>query len=274
MNKENLKVKIFDKNIIYIENAFPESNEFIEFIEENNNNSDIANVIPPWSKWVDGSPKKIIDKNKISWVQEMPDGEDSHRGDFKVVNWDLDAVKNMSDLNILFDLHTLTAAHKKCLPIIENFEKGLIESIKVWCNHTDKDFPVYLTRNYNIRRYRPDTTGSSMGEHIDRNKENPSNTMDWSALAYLNDDYKGGEIFFTDLNLKIKPSAGSILFFPCETKHLALPVKNAHKYYIFLFMDTSYGIFYSLGEQVDSWKYKFNPNLFEELETKLLIQSN
>lgn len=264
-----MDIKIFHKNIIYIENAFPESHQFIKFIEDNNNNPDVTNVIPPWSKWVDGGPKKIITDVESYWVQEFPDREDAYRGDFKIINWDLSAVKNMIDPNIFFESHVLTAAHEKCFPIIENFEKRLIESIRVWCDHTGKQFPVYLTRNYHIRKYKPDTVGSAMGVHIDRNNENPRNTMDWSALVYLNDDYQDGEIFFNDLDLKIKPAAGSILFFPCLTRHCALPVKNNYKYYVFLFMDTSFNIFYSLGEYVEEWKNKFNPLLVKEIEKNL-----
>lgn len=262
-----MDIKIFDKNIIYIENAFPESFEFIKFIEENNDNPDVIDVIPPWSKWVDGYPIKINNNGYTSWVQHYPDAEEAHRGVSKMINWDLDLVKNMTDLNVCFEPQILTRAHEKCLPIIENFEKRLIESIKVWCNHTNKDFPLYLTRNYNIRRYKPGV-GSAMLEHIDRNNDNPTNTMDWSALVYLNDDYEGGEIFFGDLDLKIKPSAGSIIFFPCLTKHSTLQVENANKYYVFLFMDTLFNIFYSLGEPVYDWKFKFNRDLFEELENQ------
>ena len=33
-------------------------------------------------------------------------------------------------------------------------------------------------------------------------------------MYYLNDDYEGGEIFFPDYNLKIKPKPNSLLMFP------------------------------------------------------------
>lgn len=35
-----------------------------------------------------------------------------------------------------------------------------------------------------------------------------------STVMYLNDDYEGGEIEFVNSNIKIKPPAGSIIFFP------------------------------------------------------------
>lgn len=35
-----------------------------------------------------------------------------------------------------------------------------------------------------------------------------------ASIYYINDDYEGGEINFPDYNLKIKPKANSLLFFP------------------------------------------------------------
>ena len=38
--------------------------------------------------------------------------------------------------------------------------------------------------------------------------------IEYAALLYLNDDYEGGEIFFPDYNLKIKPKKNELIFFP------------------------------------------------------------
>ena len=50
-----------------------------------------------------------------------------------------------------------------------------------------------------------------------------------SILAYLNDDYEGGELFFDKLNLKIKPKAGDLYLFPSSYvySHAAMPVTSS-----------------------------------------------
>lgn len=52
-------------------------------------------------------------------------------------------------------------------------------------------------------------TGWGMHEHFDSTKPN-----DIATLIYINDDYSGGEIYFPDLGIEIKPSAGDLICFP------------------------------------------------------------
>jgi len=53
-----------------------------------------------------------------------------------------------------------------------------------------------------------------------------------SSIAYLNDDYEGGELSFHTLDLKHKPSSGDIIVFPSNFiyAHAALPVTKGVKY--------------------------------------------
>ena len=48
-----------------------------------------------------------------------------------------------------------------------------------------------------------------MHEHFDSTKPN-----DIATLIYLNDDYLGGEIYFPDYDISIKPEAGDLVSFP------------------------------------------------------------
>ena len=88
-----------------------------------------------------------------------------------------------------------------------------------------------------------------MGVHVDKNVDNPDNSMDWTALIYLNDDYEGGEVVFDDLGIELKPSAGSVIFFPCLEKHFVNRVVDGTKSYIFLFIHLDVGISTALGEK-------------------------
>lgn len=53
-----------------------------------------------------------------------------------------------------------------------------------------------------------------------------------SSIAYLNDDYEGGELYFPFFGFKIKPKAGDIIFFPSNYiySHGANPVQQGTKY--------------------------------------------
>jgi predicted 2-oxoglutarate/Fe(II)-dependent dioxygenase YbiX len=53
-----------------------------------------------------------------------------------------------------------------------------------------------------------------------------------SALIYLNSDYEGGHLEFTNFNLKIKPEPGMMLLFPSNYayRHVAHPVTRGTKY--------------------------------------------
>jgi len=53
-----------------------------------------------------------------------------------------------------------------------------------------------------------------------------------SSVAYFNDEYDGGELWFPYLDLSFKPQKGDILFFPSTYifAHAAQPVSNGIKY--------------------------------------------
>lgn len=53
-----------------------------------------------------------------------------------------------------------------------------------------------------------------------------------NALAYLNDDYDGGEMYFPYLDLALTPKTGDIVFFPANYigTHGVAPVKSGRRY--------------------------------------------
>jgi hypothetical protein len=53
--------------------------------------------------------------------------------------------------------------------------------------------------------------GEELVEHVD-NDADPD--VAFAAIAYINDDYEKGELFFSNFDLFIKPRAGSLMIFP------------------------------------------------------------
>jgi predicted 2-oxoglutarate/Fe(II)-dependent dioxygenase YbiX len=60
-----------------------------------------------------------------------------------------------------------------------------------------------------------------------------------SLVAYINDDYEGGELSFRLQNLKIKPEAGDLFIFPSTFMypHKAEVVTSGIKYSIVTMLD-------------------------------------
>ena len=71
-----------------------------------------------------------------------------------------------------------------------------------------------------------------MGPHVDSYGDERSPVI--SVVAYLNDDYQGGELYFPNQNIKIKPEPGSIVVFPSIAPyfHASLPIVSGVKYMI------------------------------------------
>lgn len=65
--------------------------------------------------------------------------------------------------------------------------------------------PIDLTKTH-IARF---GEGYGMHEHFDSSRPN-----DIATLIYLNNDYEGGEIYFPELDISIKPKAGDLVCFP------------------------------------------------------------
>lgn len=153
--------------------------------------------------------------------------------------------KDLSDYRKCFDfkIHPdywkfLTPEFEEIKKCYEEIDHGFINAI----NH-------YKTA-YNLKlSFKEGLTFIKYGEghhfvsHVDAGSSYSSVV---SAVAYLNDDYEGGELGFPLLDLEFKPDAGDIVMFPSSFMH-------AHK----VNMVTS-GIRYSIGTW---WDYtdKFHP---------------
>jgi len=104
-------------------------------------------------------------------------------------------------------------------------KEAIVESSNLYANQYQIDLGDLMP--ISISKY---STTKSMGPHVDDygNDDNPN----ISVVLYLNDNYEGGEIFFKEQNVKIKPEAGSIVIFPSVEPyyHESLPVISGIKY--------------------------------------------
>ena len=90
---------------------------------------------------------------------------------------------------------------------------------------------------------------------------NKNSTNKFTVILYLNDDYEGGELYFTQHNIKIKPKAGSIITFPGDHTniHGVSEVLNNTRYTIVSWWD------------YDSKSTSISENFFNDLYTNKKI---
>lgn len=94
--------------------------------------------------------------------------------------------------------------------------EGVAEVRNILLRH-DKQVEEYLKANYDTEFKTFKThihiakfdEGSEMHVHFDSSRPD-----DIATIVYLNDDYEGGEIFFPDYDISIKPKAGDLVAFP------------------------------------------------------------
>lgn len=89
-------------------------------------------------------------------------------------------------------------------------------------NEIEKKFGFLLEeKDPSIVIWRP---GDFQPPHADKEQPDGSPNQfpfyDLSSLIYINDDYEGGEIFFPQHDLEIRPSAGDAVFFPGDRNYL------------------------------------------------------
>ena len=83
-------------------------------------------------------------------------------------------------------------------------------------------------------------TEKEMGSHVDNYNNDPNPTI--SALLYLNDDYLGGDLYFKEQYINIKPKIGDIVIFPSREPyfHQSKIVTSGTKYMSAIFFNKKY----------------------------------
>ena len=228
-----MKITELSGGVLYIEDAFPKAQDFIDNIERFDSDPETYSVLPPWEDWKDQRPVKGGDDPTI-WDKEY---DNFTKGKQKLFDWD----RSINSQNLTWPRpeHVFNdKVHNHISETIDIIDKPYREILKIWSEKTNNPPLEYISKNYLLRKYHK---GGRIGQHIDKNIENPLNTIDWSVLFYLNEDYEGGEISFPELDITIKPSKGSALVFPCTAVHIANEVTSGEKYYIFMFIDSEFG---------------------------------
>lgn len=93
---------------------------------------------------------------------------------------------------------------------------------------------VNYFESFNFVKY--EGAGTHFKVHADHG---PAYVCTVSIVAYLNDDYDGGEIYFPRFDLTIKPEPGDVVIFPSTYiyEHASQPMKSGTKYSVVVMTD-------------------------------------
>lgn len=174
--------EVLKDQIVYFPNAIPNCREIVDAIESLN-----AKSVTGWNAWYAGHHEEHI-YGEIKYMKRSLYDEE-----------DLDKID-------------------KCKFVIESLCDYMAECAIQYANifNLSEDYVNYAI---SILRHTNTTIGvnkynenAHMGPHVDLNDKNKY--LQYTVVVYLNDDYEGGELFFPNHNVKVKPKAGSIAMYP------------------------------------------------------------
>jgi len=172
---------------------------------------------------IEDAVKPLGSQNQFTWQpayvgyqQLIPDYRDCV--DFKYKKSDIEQNKTPDSIKLqelwqdLYDVK---------FPAVENYRQDYnIMDLRYW-------------EAFNFIKYGP---GQHFQEHHDHGF---SYNCTVSLVAYPNDDYEGGELYFRLQDLTLKPEAGDLFIFPSNFMypHRAMPVNSGTKYSIVTMLD-------------------------------------
>jgi hypothetical protein len=201
-----------DRGIVYFENVISYPEKLLNIIEELDANSKSHSGIPKWNSW--GASN---DDNYGYGIQKFIDTSKRN----------LNSDDDLLNKQVLYVVNSLIMAPEMCAKRYAEIMRRDVSNIQK-VDSTPEQIKMGLDY-IKVAKY---DTGKGMGPHCDA--EDPSGTgenLKYSLVCYLNDDYEGGEIYFKNQDIKIKPKAGSLVLFPSVHPYLheSLPVTKGNK---------------------------------------------
>jgi hypothetical protein len=240
-----MKKTILEKNIYYYENVFTDPNSLINLIESLNDTKDIDKFLTPWMPDYSGRERKDLYPYLLYGFRQDIEN-----------NWSQEPwTENMDKVEdiILLLKETFTK-------VAQDFvvDQGL-------------DLEPNISKIFDFCKYHP---GDEIGPHYDGDKGDKP--LLYTMVAYLNDNYTGGEISFSlvedrnrvpmqlesldhpGIDCWVKPTAGSVLVFPSTLPyyHQSHALKEGNKY---ISTVSIYKDGYDMFKRADGTSMELNP---------------
>jgi hypothetical protein len=193
-------LKVLGPQIWYWENALSFPEELKVFIDKIDEEPQSYSRISKWENWTASDDKELIyGKTKNINKSKLKESTGS----------------DMVDKKTLYIANSFLMAFEMCT---DRYLEG---------HKLDKSKYNLNLDNTTIKAW---NEGQSMGPHFDGQDGNAD--LAFSLVAYINDDYEGGEISFPNHNVTVKPKAGSMIMFPSQEPyiHEVKPIISGTRY--------------------------------------------
>lgn len=200
-NEDNkMKYQVLDLGLVYYENVIPNPDNIIKAIEDLNarflsgEHGNAYTFVKEWKAWSYGNT--IFNMQKF-----FPESHNIKDEDYYAVE-----MREIAD--------------------------ALYGSLQNAFDHYSKVLYPFAERNIKSREHSIHLLKYGSGGHLPAHQDQGVSTRVLSSVMYLNDDYDGGEIEFVNSGVKLKPSAGSIIFFPSNFLyvHEVHEITSGHRY--------------------------------------------
>jgi hypothetical protein len=193
-------LQVLGPQIWYWENALSFPEELKVFIDKIDEEPQSYSRISKWENWTASDDKELIyGKTKNINKSKLKESTGS----------------DMVDKKTLYIANSFLMAFEMCT---DRYLEG---------HKLDKSKYNLNLDNTTIKAW---NEGQSMGPHFDGQDGNAD--LAFSLVAYINDDYEGGEISFPNHNVTVKPKAGSMIMFPSQEPyiHEVKPIISGTRY--------------------------------------------
>lgn len=198
-----LDYEILDLGMVYYKNIIKDPKQLIIDIESldkkyNEDSAPEKTSVKPWMPWTYGSGHN---KLMFCWQKFIPQ------------------VKDLQEDDIYFEEQ-------------KNISSQLFGALDQTLKHYSTELYPFAEKNIKSREHTMHLLRYDESGHLPAHQDQGVSSRVLSVLLYLNDDYEGGEIEFRHSNLKFKPQAGSVLFFPSNFLyvHEVYPVTKGPRY--------------------------------------------
>jgi 2OG-Fe(II) oxygenase superfamily len=186
-------------DIYYWKNVVENSKNILDYVEKLENDKTSYIKIDKWSPWTASNDTSVIYgalKNFYPYNLHVSTGnEENDSVCFNIINQC--AVAFHMCFNLYFQEHGLNS-----------------EDYNI-------DYNWLVLKRWNV--------GSIMGPHFD-GSYGEDNKLAFTAILYFNDNYEGGELYFNNYNVLLKPEAGSMVIFPGSFIHEVKEIKGNNRY--------------------------------------------
>lgn len=191
-----MNLEILENKIFYYKNIIEHPNLFIKNIENLDLSIGENFYLSRWTEWTASNNKNIV----YGFKKE----------------------------GSIFNKCIINEYDNQCLEILKYIKNISENCISDYVKKTKAE-EIVLPNHFFINKY---NTGEYMGPHVDSGDPTDKRHPYISGVLYLNNDYDGGELYFKNQEITIKPEAGSMVIFPSYEPyiHHAKVVLSGNKY--------------------------------------------